>query len=204
MADPFFLQLPQAVQSWTTVAAIIAGGAWALYRFGLTRERETAIATDATYTCRPYEGNYLVAFDISMENKGHVRVDAKKCCGPAYKDTAEEVRYSANLLIRRVEGGLAPGQEIHWYPTAQRPSPMPGDIEIDLLRDHKVNGATQFWMEPSEPYHLTSAIVLAPGVYLCVFTFIGDRGTHEFWRRVFVVDVPQVLPRANGAVIPAA
>ena len=34
-------------------------------------------------------------------------------------------------------------------------------------------------------------LVLSPGTYLAMVTFVGAGGDKEFWRRVFLVQVPE-------------
>ena len=45
--------------------------------------------------------------------------------------------------------------------------------------------------EPGERYHLGAGVVLEAGTYLAMVTFVGDRDDQQFWRRGFLVTVPE-------------
>jgi hypothetical protein len=192
MNDPVWLPYLQGIESLFTAAALLAGGIWAWYRFGLSRERETAITIDTVCASTPYEGNHLVTFSVSLENKGSVRVGARRVCRPAYAytDALEDVPFAGTLSIRRARAGVRAGQELRSWPTPERRNPRQDDLEFDLLADYGVDGVTDFWMEPGETYGLATAVVLQSGAYEATVTFIGDRGPEEFWRRVLFVSVP--------------
>ena len=197
---PSWRVVAEAVQSALTALGILAGGVWALYRFGLRRERETALEIDLTYAPTPYDGDkYLVHFDVTLANKGSVRVAARKAEKPIYpRDQTPEhgsepdtLNYSADLLVRRIPPGIPVGAPLRWWSDANATSPQPGDIEADLLDEFEAAGKTDFWMEPGESQHGFAAIVLEAGTYLAMVTFIGASSDEEFWRRVFVVTVPR-------------
>jgi hypothetical protein len=195
MTDFLWGSLPQAVQAWVSSAAVVLGGCWALYRFGLRRERETALAMSMTPVCAEYgSGRYFILFDVTLTNKGSVRVVSKKARMHAYKDHAETLNYSGDLLVRRVPSEYPECRQLRWFAdpsSAALPASASVDIEADLLEDYvNARGETEFWMEPGESYHVNAAIVLTPGLYLAKVTFIADDGDDEFWRRVFLVQVP--------------
>jgi hypothetical protein len=193
MPDPLWLSLAEAAQNWATAIAVLVGGAWAFYRFGLRREKETAVAIDLSYIATPYEANYLVFFDAILTNTAAVRVTAKPHRHPAYGDSAETLQYAADLLLRRLPAGSQPGTQIRWV-SDNAQVPAPGDIEADLASEYEKDGGTDFWMEPNESYHLGAAIILPPGSYLAMVTFVGRGGDDEFWRRVFSLQVPAASP----------
>ena len=190
MADRFWVSLAQAVQNWATAIAILVGGAWAYYRFGIKRESETALAIDLAHSIVPYGSNYLVVFDVCLENKGLVRLGAKRNRLDAYEDHAEVLAYSVNLLLRPVPPSLIPGSRIGWFDSETDKSPRPDDVELDLVAEYEIDGETDFWMEPGENYHVGATVVLSAGEYLAMVTFVGDRSDSEFWRRMFLVQVP--------------
>jgi hypothetical protein len=195
MPDPFWVSLPQAVENWATALGIIVGGGWAYYRFGLRREKETALAIDLAHTCTTYEtGKYLVFFDVTLTNKGSVRVTAKRKQLPAYSDSSETLNYGGDLLVRQIPSGASAGTQVRWFREPSAKSPLPGDIEADLLDEYLDNCETDFWMEPGESYHVSAAMVLNPGSYLAMVTFVGQASDEEFWRRVFLVQVPTLSP----------
>ena len=191
MADPFWVSLAQAVQNWATALAIVFGGVWAYYQFGLRREKETALGIDLSHTCAEYEASkYLVFFDVILTNKASVRVTAKRKRIPAYEDSLEALNYSGDLLVRPTPSGASSGTQVRWFLEPSTKSPLLGDIEADLLDEYVENGETDFWMEPGESYHVSAAIVLNPGTYLAMVTFVAAGSDKEFWRRVFLVQVP--------------
>jgi hypothetical protein len=196
MSGPFWVQLAGAVQSWATAATVVLGGAWALYRFGIQRERETGIGIELSHKTIPYgAGVFLVAFDIALSNKAKVRVRATRERRPAYKDDWEGLNFGGDLLIRPLPSGVPEGSEIRWFSKNAPTSPQVGDIEADLLDEYELNGETDFWMEPGETYHLATNVVLRPGGYLCMVTFVGAKSKQEFWRRMFLVQVPAAESR---------
>lgn len=71
--------------------------------------------------------------------------------------------------------------------------PVPNlPAEINLLSDYEDplrGNIVDFWMEPSETYHVGRTLVLAPGQYLTKVTFIGAKGDDNFWSRVAMIAV---------------
>jgi len=148
MAEPFWVDLAKAVQSWATAVAIAGGGAWAYYRFVLRREKETAVGIDISFSSFPYgDANHLVFFDVTLVNKAPVRVTAKPNRRPAYDDVGEILAYSGDLLVRQVPPELSPGVQVAWFPEPHVKNPCPGDFEADLLNEYELDGQTDFWME---------------------------------------------------------
>lgn len=197
MPDRFWVSLAQAVQNWATAIAILVGGAWAYYRFGIKRENETALAIDLAHSSIPYDSNYLVVFDVCLDNRGSVRLGAKRKRKPAYKDREEVLAYSVNLLLRPVPPGSTPRSRIAWFECETDKSPRPDDVELDLVAEYEKARETDFWMEPGENYHVGATVVLSAGKYLAMVTFVGDRSDDEFWRRTFLVQVP--VPQAASS-----
>jgi hypothetical protein len=201
MSSPFWLSLADAAQKWASVAAIVVGGIWAFYRFGLRREREPALGIDLSFTTVPYNStSYLVAFDLTLANKGSVRLRAKRKRSPAYSDKDEALKYSCDLMLRAVSTTLQPGSQVTWFSALDQRSPREGDIELDLISEHELDGDTDFWMEPNETYHVGTALILQAGIYLVMVTFVGDASDGDFWRRLFVIQVPQLPDAASGSV----
>jgi hypothetical protein len=69
-------------------------------------------------------------------------------------------------------------------------SPLPGDIELDLLFEFEDNNKTDFVLEPGGADHVSRAVILGEGLYLVMITFVGD-GDDDFWRSVYVIQVPK-------------
>lgn len=200
MTDPFWVSLAQAVQSWATAIAVLGGAVWAYYRFGIKRESETAMGINLSHTSIPYDANYLVVFDVCLENKGAVKLGAKRKRHPAYTDNADVLAYAVDLLVRPVPSGSALGSRIGWFESEIDKSPHPEDVEVDLVAEYEINGESDFWMEPGESYHVGATVVLSEGKYLAMVTFVGDRSDSEFWRRMFLVQVPEPQAAVSNSV----
>ena len=192
MPDPLWLSVSEAVKNCAEIFAILVGGGWAFWRFYLRRERETAIDIALTHKSIPHaEGRFLAFFDVTFTNKSTVQVVAKRARVPAYSDQGEILKYSCSLLLRAVAATAPPGSEVRWFADASAQSPLPGDVEADLVDGYEIGGETDFWMEPSESYHVGVGIVLRAGAYLAMVTFVGQNGDHEFWRRMFIIQIPE-------------
>ena len=178
-----------------TTAGIVVGGGWAIYRFGLRRERETALGISLTVKTLPYPtGRFIASFNVSLTNRGAVKVGAQPKRQPAYEDASEKLRYAASVLLRQVPADLASASVVRWFPDTGGKSPREGDIELDLLNEYEIDGKTDFWMEPGETVESSASVVLEAGTYLALVTFIGGNTKDDFWRRLDVVQIPQPAP----------
>ena len=192
MSDPLWLSVSGAVKNYAEVLAILVGGGWAFWRFCLRRERQTALDIALTHKCIPEtEGRFLTHFDVTLTNKSTVQVVAKKARLPAYSDPSETLKYSCSLLLRPAPEAAPLGAQARWFADAAARSPLPGDIEADLVDEYEIGGETDFWMEPSESYHVGVGVILRSGAYLAMVTFVGQNGDHEFWRRLFIIKMPE-------------
>jgi hypothetical protein len=183
----------ELAKNFAEVIAIVIGGWWACYRFGLLRENKPAIGIELIHECIPDANQcYLTWFDVILTNKGKVKAEARKKRDPAYSDKYEKLKYSCSLLLRAIPQNVPQGEPICWFNAEvnQKGSPLPTDIEADLLDnyDYEMEGKTYFWMEPAESYHLGVGYVLPSGVYLAMVTFVG-RNDDEFWRREFILQI---------------
>jgi hypothetical protein len=197
MPDPLWLSVSEAVKNYAEMMAILVGGGWAFWRFCLRREKETALDIALTHTSIPEkEGCFLAYFDVTLTNKSPVQVVAKRKRLPAFSDAGEVLQYSCSVLLRPVATAASLGSIVQWFADADAKSPLPGDIEADLLGEYEDGGKTDFWMEPSESYHVGVGVVLRSGAYLAMVTFVGQNGDHEFWRRLFIIQIPgqEALP----------
>jgi len=196
-----------------SVEAIVVGvgGAWAFWLFCLRRERETALEIDLDYQSFSYrkeDGSYFVFFDVKFTNKGKVRVTAKRDIEPAYQDfgdrdeeksqPVDRLESSGYLILRAIPPALGPGERIEWFKDSPTDtSPRPGDICADLMDLYEVYDqqdrefATDYWIEPGETSHTAASLVLKPGLYHAMATFVGARSDGEFWRRVFPIEIPK-------------
>jgi hypothetical protein len=181
----------EALKNIATALGIALGGAWTLYRFGLTREREAKLGIDLFYTSFPYnKGSCIVSFDVILTNQGSTKLRAKRKRSPAFKDKGERLEYSCSLLLRDVPTDLEPNTQVPWF-FPKGKSPFPGDLEFDLIYEYEIGDKTDFWLEPGEKYHVGTAVILKKGSFLVLVTFVGDATDDDFWRRTFVIQVPK-------------
>ncbi|HEY2712436.1 MAG TPA: hypothetical protein VGI60_07970 [Chthoniobacterales bacterium] len=191
--EPWWVSRAEAISKWATTVAIVGTGVWAVFHFYIAREGQTAVTIDIVSSSIPYNNNgtYLVTFDVTLANNGHVAIRANREIRPAYTDKDEVVLYGGDLLVRRISDQLKSGDMVAWFVDDHEKSPKRADLESDLLRIFRADdGTTDFWIEPGEAYHLTSSFVLEAGTYLAIVTFVSDRSSEDLWRRVAVVSVP--------------
>jgi hypothetical protein len=184
----------EEVKRFVETLAVLVGGGWALYRFVLRRESKPALDVGLTYQAIPEkEGRFLAFFDVTLTNKSTCQVMARirKIGQPAFSDRSEVLQHSCSLLLRRVNEGLAHEGQVRWFPDANAKSPLASDIVANLLDEYEdeAEGIPDFWMEPSESYHLCVGVILQPGVYLAMVTFVGEQSDDEFWRRLFIIQI---------------
>ncbi len=213
----------EELKNWAETIGIMVGGFWALWRFGLRRERKPALDIALTLKIIPEtEERFLAFFDVTLTNKSTRQVLARirKAGRPAFKDRNETLQHSCSLLLRRVPPETPQDKLVRWFADADAKSPLPTH-EANLLDDYEYEepGRKEFWMEPSESYHLGVGIRLQPGVYLAMVTFVGQESlwrrllafvrllgakvpfvgkwidvyqrSDEFWRRLFIVEIPE-------------
>lgn len=92
--------------------------------------------------------------------------------------------------------------QIRWFPDRNTKSPLDTDIKVDLLSEYEydVEGKDDFYIEPSEGQPLSVGIILEPGVYLAMVTFVGPPpDDSEFWRRQFIIQIPEADSRSPKA-----
>jgi hypothetical protein len=97
-------------------------------------------------------------------------------------------------MVRRITAATNTDGSIRWFPVKESTSPLPKDLELDLLSDYELDGTYTFWMEPKETYHLGASCLITAGDYLVMVTFVGQREDDDFWRRTFVVRIPKSEP----------
>ena len=200
MDDAIWVQVASAASDIATAVAITGAGIWAFYRFIIKREYREVVKMQLQWKTEPYDNEcQLVSFDATLENTGPVIIQAQPRRSPAYKDKFETLNYSADLIIRKIPHGLQPGTAIKWGTGDENESPLPTDIELDLLYDYyQFDGRTQFWLEPGEDAVMSANVILEPGYYLALFTFVGRRQEENFWRRLYPVHVPETPPTVKS------
>jgi hypothetical protein len=196
---------PEGIKNCAETLAIFVGGAWAVWRFWIRRERETTLDIDLTPQTIPrVDGRFVVFLDVTFTNRSAVRLSAKRLryngtpSSPyAYSDDDEKLKYSGSLLLRKLPADAPPDAQIPWFSDAPNNSPRADDIQEDVFYDYEISGETDFWMEPGECYHCGIIFVLNPGLYHVMVTFIGNTSDDEFWRRIFILRVPSESPKPN-------
>ena len=204
----------------TTVVAL----AWAIYRFGLARERWTFVRM--SMEVRPVQesaGLVLVAVTVHLENKGNTRVDARQKRsegGYLYNAGPDTCLHAGTLKIRAVPLEKEP-LLFDWYslqPLRLTTRLVPkekvivceADLEqinyLDEFQDPDTDyREVDFWLEPHESYDLTVPVWLRPGTYAAKAFFLGPVTKHheeEYWscQTVFTTKEPaQPLVPAAGA-----
>ncbi len=189
------------LKDYVTSFGILTGGVWALFRFRIWREQETALSIDLAYETVKYKHDDMLTFiDVHLHNKGKVQLRAL-AVEPAYDIDCADVscakhryEYGLGLKIRRVPGNLkAVDFKADWFGNSGW---REAEQEVNLLQgyvkcvDRKLQ--TDFWMEPGESYSLAASLVLTEGTYIALVTFIGSSGKiDEFWQRFFLIQVPR-------------
>jgi len=196
LMDPCRPSNSEVAKNFAEVIAVMIGGYWAYYRFWLQRENEPAIGIELDYECVPNANQSLLTyFDVTLTNKGKVKAEAKRKPDKEgdfpYSDEGEDLKYSCSLLLRAIPQNIPKGEPIRWFDAEvdKKRSPLPGDIEANLIYDYERDGEPYFWMEPAESYHVGVGFVLPHGIYLAMVTFIG-KNDDEFWRRTFIIQIP--------------
>lgn len=204
--------LLQALKIDVEILAVAIGGGWALYLFLLQRQNEPAIGIKFGYKCISNgDGLYLTFFDVTLNNIGKVRVQGRRSRNLAYpingkdhKDEEETLKFGGSLLLRPVPLNLPPNTVLDWFNQESGEKREQLDklffgvsaIEADLLYDYarkeeeKEIEITDFWMEPGEAYDVGVCVVLPPGAYYLIITFLGEKSDDELWRRKVVIQIP--------------
>ncbi|HEY3898253.1 MAG TPA: hypothetical protein VGM54_06555 [Chthoniobacter sp.] len=185
-----------ATKDFAETLAILVGGGWAFWKFCLRREGKPALEIDLIFNVIPEQvGSFLAVFDVTLTNKSGRQVLARrrKPGTPAFSDRSEDLQHSCSLLIRRVVAGAPVNTQVRWFADGDAKSPFPTDIVANLLDgyEYENEGMDDFWIEPSESSRLCVGAILEPGVYLAMVTFVGEGGDAEFWRRLFIVQIPE-------------
>jgi len=187
------------------IIALVVGGGWALWRFGLTRESRTFL--DLSTSARVVDtaaDSMLVVVTVQMKNIGSSRIDpktARKPDGSIFNDGYDHCLHAATLKVRRIPEYETPTQ-FDWYVLP----PMPADIrtlnrhvhepleEIDYLADFnevREGGSVEpdFWLEPNTSYDASVSLRLEKGNYAIKTFFIGALDKpheQEYWSHVTV------------------
>jgi hypothetical protein len=191
------------VISILTLLTLASGLYFALWRFGLKRERSTfmRLTIDAK-KIREVGDLVLVEVTVHIENKGDTRIDARRERdenGYLYNIQPDVCRHAGTLKIRSVPRESKP-LVFDWYslPTlraATRLVPVDKVVEddadleqinyLDEFQDPQTHfQESNFWAEPRESYDQPVFLWLRPGIYAAKAYFLGPGAKHqeeEYW-----------------------
>jgi hypothetical protein len=196
----FFAGLP-------TLLAVVGGAVWGYYKFRLNRLDKPVLEIALAYRTIPdKDGRFLAWFDATFTNKSQRKVQARKRTERklAFSDKNEDLEHSCSLLLRRVDPGAPAATQIRWFPDRNAKSPLDTDIKVNLLTGYEYDaaGKDDFYIEPSEAQTLSVGIILEPGVYIAMITFVGPPPDDtEFWRREIIIQIPEAnsgLPKVDA------
>ena len=183
------------IQQLVVIAAAVVGGLWAWRRYWVERTDQAALEIGIDYRTISLDANYLVSFDISLANRGKVKIQAKprKDGAHTFDDGVEKLAHSGSLQLKRIQTSAATTtRTINWF-ESDGLERVAGVSEVNFLTEYEDptrGNIIDFWMEPNETYHLGATLVLGRGVYLVKATFVAAGGDDNFWGRVTAIEVP--------------
>jgi hypothetical protein len=204
--EPYSLW-PTVFAGLSTLVIAACAAIWAIFNFRLKRVGKPIL--EIALDCRTIpdnDGRFLAWFDATFANKSQREVQARKRTEGklAFTDKNEDLEHSCSLLLRRVYPGAPAATQIRWFPDRSAKSPLDTDIKVNLLTgyEYEAAGKPDFYIEPSEAQALSVGVILDPGVYIAMITFVGPPPDDtEFWRRTFIIQIPEAnsgLPKADA------
>jgi hypothetical protein len=185
----------QSTSNGVTSLGILVAGSWTLYQFVLRSPLfESTLSIKYAVWTEEAVSNFVVFFDVVLENTGKQRITAPLELSQ-YEITQYEksVAYPADLQIKRLRNDDPAPRFAAWWPVGKALEDIPGVLEhISLLSEYtREGGDIEFFMEPSETYHLGSVLVLPAGHYVAKIVFVGERkSAAEYWSRIVYFRVP--------------
>ncbi len=185
------------IQNVAVAGAAVAGGVWAIYKFRLEREFETALGIELATRSSPVGDRHLLSVDVALSNIGKRKIEAQRERVGEFTYTekgkdAEKFQHSCTLQVKRLHQSAADrARYLDWYGDASILSTPNGIPDIDLATEYEdpATQETDFWIEPGETAHLGTHLMLDPGHYFLKVTFIGT-GDSDYWSRILAVEVP--------------
>jgi hypothetical protein len=194
---PDISTLASVIQNVIVSLGIVAGGVWALFRFARRREHETSLTIDISTRLSEYTSpNCLVLIEVNLKNTCQTKIEVFHPPNgrPVFSDENEELKHNISLWVRRVKIGAQPGEVLDWFTKRESNSGYFEDVakEINLLSTLETPDLKHplLCLEPNEEYNLAVPIILTPGLYLLMVTFVGRRPNFDFWRRFHLLEVP--------------
>lgn len=176
-------------------------GVWTLYLFLLRGSFETSLAIDLSVQSEPRDGQYVVFFQIKLDNIGGRRITAPSVLSQKQiVDYEDSVEFPCDLQLRTLRGATSTSRFVGWW-SKRDPllSEIPGiPTHISVLYEYtRSDQRVDFFMEPGERYVLGHMFILPAGHYAAKLVFVGERATAaEYWSRIFYFCVP--FDRAAG------
>jgi hypothetical protein len=208
---------------YVSPAVVLVSFIWAIWKFGLFRERSSFLRIGVTTTTITHSGPLaLVLATVRLENLSNIRIDARSSGrsehGFLYDDGWDKCAHAGTLKLRRIPGSKRL-QHFSWY--SLKPIVLPYSLDIpqtpgtepqhdleqinylDEYQDpqgdyHEVH----FWLEPKEAYDLGVFFWLPPGSYAAKVFFLGRQTKHadeEYWTHNTMFVVP-LASRRRAAV----
>jgi hypothetical protein len=204
------VEVTNIIVSILTLLFLAAGFFFALYRFGIKREKYCFlnITIDKQVICKK-NNLLLVSIKIGLANRGETRIFPRTKCQKdsefLFKDKYDECKYSGTLKIRRVP--ISNEQLIlGWY------SLKPIDSINSLLDENEnlsfnleqINYIDEyldprsdfkklhFWIEPKEEHLFEIPIWLEPGIYAVKAFFLGKHIKYlneEYWSKTTFINI---------------
>lgn len=201
----FIFQHSEKWYHLTVIVATITAGGWAFFTFVIERNLQAHLGLDIKVdisTNSPALGEKrLVFLDVILTNEGRRKLEAKRVSTDniAYQDPGETIKYPCGIQVRKIETNLIKtNKSLDWFSDTNLlccPSGIPDEIdmlgEYELIDPSKASqpGTPHFWIEPSEQYHLGTALILPKGDYLVKLHFLGNHTDEDFWSRIVYIQI---------------
>jgi hypothetical protein len=173
------------------ILAIAIGGLWVLYRFGLRRAFESALAMGIRVQATSSGSEYVVFLQVDLANIGGRRIIAAGRLSAQQREEYEDsVEYPCDLQVRSITPTEAVSPHLNWWK-----SPDNRDLcRVSVLEEYSnKDGWIDFFMEPQERYTLGQVLVLPRGHYMAKLVFVGSRaGAWEYWSQITYFRVPDL------------
>jgi hypothetical protein len=172
------------------VLAILIGGLWVLYQFGLRRAFESGLSIKVKVRSAKMESvEYAVLIEIEFANVGSRRiVCAKRLLPSQIHDYEHSIEHPCDLELRPLKDLKRTGTHVDWWGTRGRKFD-----HVSVLEEYSTRkGLIDFFMEPGEEYRIGQVFVLPSGHYLAKVVFVGNRlGAAEYWSQMTHFRVPE-------------
>lgn len=201
----FLFAKPENFYHLTIGISTIVAGIWIYHLFISERNAQPHLGMDVKITIStnsPALGERrLVFLDLVLNNEGKRKLEAKEVPTDqiAYQDPGETLQYPCGIQVREIQTSLIQtNKSLDWFnDTNQLKCPFGIPDEIDMLGEYELidtnkssqPGTPEFWIEPTEQYHLGTTLILPKGDYLIRTHFIGNNADEDFWSQITYMQV---------------